>query len=257
MNDGGKKGGGWIRWNLTTQNFRGLTTEADQEGVAYTMERQNIDIICGQETWLADTTKERWDTGELMINFGKDFGKDATGNVNTKGRAEGVCFILNKKMAKAFEEGGKRVKKYCSRLASMRIPLSNQTLYIINAYAPDSGQSKAKREGFQRRLECALANCKADETLVLAGDFNGSMGVAENQSDGVSGTCGLPHKNEAGRTLNFESNRCHAWIGGPSVDGGAEILWDVDACTIKKVVSIRPHICTPGRRPQSSQVHKC
>ena len=49
-NDGGKKRGGWIRWNLTTQNFRGLTTEADQEGVAYMMERQNIDIICGQET---------------------------------------------------------------------------------------------------------------------------------------------------------------------------------------------------------------
>ena len=179
MNDGGKKGGGWIRWNLTTQNFRGLTTEADQEGVAYTMERQNIDIICGQETWLADTTKERWDTGELMINFGKDFGKDATGNVKTKGRTEGVCFILNKKMAKAFEEGGKRVKKYCSRLASIRIPLSNQTLYIINAYAPDSGQSKAKREGFQRRLECALADCKAGETLILAGDFNASMGVAK------------------------------------------------------------------------------
>jgi hypothetical protein len=114
-----------------------------------------------------------------MINFGKEFGTDAAGNIKTKGRAEGVCFILNKKMAVAFEEGGKRVKKYCSCLASIRMPLSNQNLYIINACAPDSGQTKAKREGFQRRLECALADCKAGETLILAGDFNASMGVAK------------------------------------------------------------------------------
>ena len=165
------------------------------------MERQNIDIICGQETWLADTKNERWDTGELMINFGKEFGKDAAGNIKTKGRTEGVCFILNKKMAVAFEEGGKRVKKYCPRLASIRTPLSNQNLYIINAYAPDSGQTKAKREGFQRRLECALADCKAGETLILAGDFNASMGVAKENEDGVCGKHGTPHINDAGRQL--------------------------------------------------------
>jgi hypothetical protein len=127
---------------------------------------------------------------------------DAAGNTKTKGRTEGVCFILSKKMAVAFDEGGKRVKKYCSRLASMRTPLSNhQNLYIINACAPDSGQTKAKRQGFQRRLESALADCKAGETLILAGDFNASMGVATDDYDGVCGKHGMPHTNDAGRTL--------------------------------------------------------
>jgi hypothetical protein len=136
-----------------------------------------------------------------MINFGKEFGTDAAGNIKTKGRTEGVCFMLDKNVAVAFEEGSKRVKKHCSCLASIRTPLSNQNLCVINAHAPDSGQTKAKREGFQRRLECALADCEAGETLALAGDFNASMGVAKENEDGVCGKHGMPHINDAGRQL--------------------------------------------------------
>jgi len=45
----------------------------------------------------------------------------------------------------AFEEGGKRAQKHCSRLASTRMPLTNhKKLCIMNACAPDSGQTKAK-----------------------------------------------------------------------------------------------------------------
>jgi hypothetical protein len=50
-------------------------------------------------------------------------------------------------------------------------------------------------------LECALADCKAGETLILAGDFNASMGVAKENEDGACGKHGTPHINDAGRQL--------------------------------------------------------
>ena len=193
------------RWNLTSQNFHGLRKESDHEELSLMMKRQNIDMMCGQEAWLADTKSERWDTGEVLINFGKDFGTDDRGETIEGGRSEGVCFLLNKKMAAVFEKGGKRAKKYCPRLATMRLPVSpHEQLYIVNAHYPDSGQPKARRAAFQRRLESALAACKQGETLVLAGDFNAAMGTAEG--DTVVGEYGLDHVNEAGRQLHLTAS---------------------------------------------------
>jgi hypothetical protein len=109
------------------------------------MKRQNIDIACGQETWLADTKSERWDTGEVLINFGKDFGIDDKGGTIAGGRSEGVCFLLNKKMVAVFEKRGKRAKKHCPGLATMRLPVSpHEQLCIVNVHYPDSGQPKAR-----------------------------------------------------------------------------------------------------------------
>ena len=215
-----------VRWTLATQNFRGLTSEEAREEVALQMERASIDIVCGQETWMADCRAERWDTGEVYINYGRDFEGKASG------RSEGVCFILNKRMAAAFEKGGKRTKKYCPRLATIRIPISRQEqLYIVNAHAPDSGQSKARRMGFQRRLDAALEDCKEGETLVMVGDFNASTGISSGENDdGVTGPHGLEHQNEAGRDLkltaamyglvdlvSFEDQKFHGtWMHGRS-----------------------------------------
>jgi hypothetical protein len=157
-----------VRWTLATQNFRGLTSEEAREEVALQMEKASIDIVCGQETWMADCKAGRWDTGEVYTNYGKDFEGKASG------RSEGVCFILNERMAAAFEKGGKRTKKYCPRLATMRMPISRQEqLHIINAHAPDSGQSKARRMGFQRRLDAALEDCKEGE--IPNADFLGTI----------------------------------------------------------------------------------
>jgi exonuclease III len=145
---------------------------------------------------MGDYKIERWDTREVCFNYGKDFGDKNTG------RSEGVCFMLNKTMAAAFERGGRRTKKHCPRLATIRVPISrHEKLYIVNARAPDSGQSRARREGFQRRLESALDDYKEDETLVLAGDFNAATGVAVDEQDGVVGPHGVAKENAAGREL--------------------------------------------------------
>jgi hypothetical protein len=67
-----KKGGrGAVRVVAATQNMRGLTSESDREEIRLQMERQHIDLVCGQETWMnTDKSVQRWDTGELFLNCG-------------------------------------------------------------------------------------------------------------------------------------------------------------------------------------------
>ena len=179
-----------------TQNMRGLTTEADREEIRLQMERQGIHLICGQETWLrADQSQQRWDTEELFLNCG---------GTNTK-KHDGVCFFLSPVAAKMFERGGRRLVKYCSRLATIRLQMKGGgDLYVINAHAPDSGKNSATREAFQRRLERALRATKTKDVLLLMGDFNASMGIADDDSgDGVLGMHGISHVNKAGQELEM------------------------------------------------------
>jgi hypothetical protein len=178
-----------------TQNVRGLTTEYDREEIKLQMGRQGIHVVCGQETWMQDDkAMERWDSGELFINCGGQ----------KKGKHEGVCFFLSKAAATMFEQGGRRLKKCCSRLATMRLQIhEGRDLYFVNAHAPDSGQSTAKKETFQRRLEAALDTEKHSDVLALTGDFNASTGIAEDANDEECGEFGIPHVNDAGRSLKM------------------------------------------------------
>jgi hypothetical protein len=129
--------------------------EFDVSKLSLMMKRQNIDTTCGQETWLADAKNERWDTGEVVINFGKDFGTDQKGETTEGGRSEGVCFLLNKKMAAVFEKGGKRAKKFCPRLTTTRLPVSpHEQLCIVNAHYPDLrfGPAKSTASGIPKEI---------------------------------------------------------------------------------------------------------
>ena len=177
-----------------TQNFRGMTTEGEREEVRVQMQRQGIHLICGQESWCRnDTSQERWETGELFINCG--------GEKNSK-KHDGVCFFLSKDMSKMFEKSGREVKKYCSRLATMRLQISpRMKLYIINAHFPDSGQRQQMRNDYNVRFEKAMKAARGDETVLVMGDFNAAMGIADDDDDEVCGKHGLTHTNEAGRSL--------------------------------------------------------
>ena len=76
-------------------------------------------------------------------------------------------------------------------------------LHLVNAHAPDSGQSTAKKEASQRRLEAALDAEKHSGVLALMGDFNASTGIAEDTNDEVCGEFGIPRVNDAGRSLKM------------------------------------------------------
>ena len=57
-----------------TQNFRGgLRDEEKIEEMILQMRRQCINIVCGQESGLANEfAVKRWDTGEMLISCGKN-----------------------------------------------------------------------------------------------------------------------------------------------------------------------------------------
>jgi exonuclease III len=157
------------------------------------MERQHVDLVCGQETWMnTDKSMQRWDTGELFLNCGGQTSK----------KHEGVCFFLSAKATKMFERGGRKMMKHCSRLATLRLKLKGgKGIYIINGHAPDSGQTVAKRQAFQQKLERALRAAGSNDVLVLMGDFNAAVGTADDKGDEVSGEHGMSHVNAAGKEL--------------------------------------------------------
>ena len=181
-----------------TQNMRGLKTESDREEIRMQMVRQGIHVICGQETWIPqDQSKQRWETGELFINVG---GQD-------KYKHEGVCFFLSSTAVDMFEQGGQQLKTYGPRLATIRLKMKiGGDLYIVNAHAPDSGQTEAKRSAFQRKFEQSLRAAKRNDVLMVMGDFNASTGTADEADEGeddVRGTFGIQHINKAGKELNM------------------------------------------------------
>jgi hypothetical protein len=57
-------------------------------------------------------------------------------------------------------------------------------------------------------LEAALDAEKHSDVLVLMGDFNASTGVAEDANDEVCGAFGIPHVNDAGRSLKMAAATC-------------------------------------------------
>ena len=183
---------------VATQNFNGIR-KTDKEGVLEEvkteMERQGVDILCGQEMSLPADHRERWDTGELLLSFGKDRGDSSRSKT-------AVAFWMTKKMASAFERGGKQVKRYSSRLATIRIPLvSNKNLYIVNCHFPDSGQTKARQRAFHLQYEAALNAQKHGDILLALGDYNAALGIGEGGEKDVCGPFGIPHTNPAGEEV--------------------------------------------------------
>jgi hypothetical protein len=108
-------------------------------------------------------------------------------------------------------------------------------LYLVNAHAPDSGQSTAKKEAFQRRLEAALDAEKHGDLLALMGDFNASTGIAEDANDEVCGEFGIPTCKRCRKKAENDG-------GNVSVEGfahlrRAEVSWDLGPRPVEKLAS--------------------
>ena len=179
-----------------SQNYNGSSTREKMEESSRQMRNQKIGIIFGQEGRNPTQSMERWDTGEIFIGFGA---KVTTGTNRVK---EGNFFILDATWREAFVRGGKQMKMYSPRLATITIPLQGgRQLYLLNAHCPDSSKSSAIRKAFQLLLEEALGNKGHDDILVAMGDWNASTGVSEGGDDLVCGPHGIALQDAAGRLL--------------------------------------------------------
>jgi hypothetical protein len=72
-------------------------------------------------------------------------------------------------------------------------------------------------------LEAALDAEKHSDVLVLMGDFNASTGIAEDANDEACGEFGIPHVDDAGRSLKMTAT---------------EVLRDLGPRPVEKLASI-------------------
>ena len=188
-----KKNGNREHLSIVSQNFNGVMNENQLEEVHLQMRQHRIGIVCGQEGRRPTKSMTRWDTEELFVAF-----EESSENVSMK--KDGNFFILDAKWKAAFLQGGKKMKRFCPRLVTLRLPLrtTNSYLYIINIHTPDDSKSLAIRRDFQHRFEEAIQEARPN---VIAGDVNACTGSSRNFVDGVCGMFGSTYINEAGRSL--------------------------------------------------------
>ena len=192
-----KKGKGKETITMVTQNFNGIMGETQVEEMYLQMKHLHVDIMCGQEGRRPQASLTRWDSEELMLGFEP---KKKEGETNYK--KDGNFFMLSRKMKEAYIKGGKRSKRYCPRLVTIRIPIAKrQRLYLINAHFPDGEKSEATKRAFQLRFDQALRDQQHGDLLIVAGDFNACTGNEKSLQDGVCGPFGSTYLNEAGRKL--------------------------------------------------------
>jgi exonuclease III len=152
------------------------------------LKERKIDICCVQETrWRGEGARMLGDR-ENGYKFYWKGQKDAQG---------GVGILLKAELAKDVIE----VKRLSARVIVVRLLISNGTLSVISAYAPQVGRPDEEKAEFWRTLE----NLKIGETrkdrIVLAGDFNGHVGQQSAGFTRTHGGRGLGTRNVEGESI--------------------------------------------------------
>ena len=97
-----------------------------------------------------------------------------------------------------------------SRLLRIPLRLSGRLCHVIAVYAPTFRASDVEKYTFYAQLGELAAQCKAQEELIILGDFNARVGTSSEDvgdadglggPEGIVGRFGLPELNDNGRLL--------------------------------------------------------
>eukprot|EP00959_Pyramimonas_sp_CCMP1952_P402315 8430936-Pyramimonas_sp.AAC.1 len=148
-----------------------------------TMRKQNIDILCIQETHLHGTDYYKHEEGFLVC---------LSGELDANKRSDaGVGFIVApwaEKSAVAFHASS-------PRLASLRIKIVGGMLTLITAYAPHSGHHEQVRRDFYSDLDAYIRPTTPHSTTMILGDFNARL-LIQNKGEEhiISRRFAYPHQ---------------------------------------------------------------
>ena len=191
---------------ILQNNVRGIVTDQNMEECALMFKKQRAWAGTLQETWITgDSLKDH--NGWLFINHGLPEKVCKRGSL-------GVSIVLSKSARKAWEQTGSKVMYYGPRIIAIRLKLVSKKgivgtqIYLVSAYAPDSGKSQQEKDEYNIQLQLCIDNCKGYELLVIGTDTNSSVGVRGKHDDlyapdhdKVRGSFGLAHENKAGQEL--------------------------------------------------------
>ena len=122
---------------------------------------------------------------------------------------QGVGIFLDDQMKKAWNRAGSVVECRGGRLLRIQVEIERRTFHVIACYAPTFRATDLEKEEFYRDLAEMVGRCKANEELVVLGDFNARVGVREapaesdeNESTDLAlGPFGMTELNDNGRLL--------------------------------------------------------
>ena len=83
----------------------------------------------------------------------------------------------------------------------MSLPLVNNTLHIISAYAPTLKQTDETKERFYTELSDIIQGVPSSHKLLLLGDFNARVGADYSSWENVLGKHGIGRENSNGTLL--------------------------------------------------------
>ena len=126
----------------------------------------------------------------------------------------GVAIALDPAMQRAWRLAGAEVDFSSERLLKIKLQIEGRLFHVISVYAPTFRAPEREKDAFYAQLEILVNSCKANEELVIMGDFNARVGTRSRDVEGwdgqqvdpigpdlTLGDFGLPELNDNGRLL--------------------------------------------------------
>ena len=117
---------------------------------------------------------------------------------NTISRKRGSVGILVKRI---WKENIKMFKCLSDRVCYVKLSFKNETLIIIQGYAPHSGRSDQEVDDFYNDLSKAINETSNATWQIIMGDFNAKIGKPTNIDYDVMGRHGYGDRNKRGKIL--------------------------------------------------------
>ena len=149
------------KMKIATLNVGTLNGKDDK--LANAMEKHSLDVLCLQET------RETSSGDKEICNKYKIYYSGGDRKTN------GVAVCVKKKW-----QGGIdviRVMRISDRLMAIKLLAQNRVFNIFSVYAPQRGKKKDEKEAFWEKLRQKTDAISLDEELIVAGDFNGHVGM--------------------------------------------------------------------------------
>jgi hypothetical protein len=186
-------------------NVRGIVKDENMEECVLHLKKSRAWAATLQETWKTKDNIEQH--GRYMfINHGPPEKLCKRGSL-------GVSIVLSKSAQTAWEKAGSQTMYFGLRIIAVRLkiePLKGKVvdIFLVSAYAPDSGKSQIEKDSYLAQLQTCIDTCKSHELLVIGTDANASVGIRSQQDDrfsgdrdNVRGPFGKVYENKAGQEL--------------------------------------------------------
>lgn len=213
----------WGCWNVQTLHSYLHVTTAGEVNICG-KDPTKIDNLCMElkthDISLCAISEHRW-RGEGQIMVDDDWLFLFSGVDKEAAKAmQGVGFLLNKEMQKAWKDADQLCEYNGGRLLRIRLRIQGRYFSVISCYAPTFRCPDEEKETFYEELGKMLDAVPRKDELVILGDFNARVGLASRDPmedaptvHEMVGNHGLPERNDNGvRLLDFCAGRTRSQL---------------------------------------------